>query len=321
MLPPPQPKISVIIPVYNVEEYLEECLESICNQTFKDIEIICVDDYSTDGSRAILERFAERDSRIRILDSTQKGVSFARNTGLDNARAEYIQFIDSDDYILPTMLETMYKTMCEHDVDAVVCGIVPLYEKGQEYRNKEHLNAYFERKNKHGKYEINRDILEYVTISLVIMLIKKSLLDDYSIRCIKYRLCEDQYVTRAYLSVSKNIFCLSDRFYYRRFHNDSIMDNIEKGDPRHIDFFYQTEEYFRFLHKHNLFEKHALYFWKYYISAIYTVMGTLERKDFPRLVNKVDKFILKYHHTMPEDDELAHSKVLLLHYLGYVSFA
>lgn len=313
----PPPKISVIVPVYNVESYLTQCLESICNQTLKDIEIICVDDYSSDGSRAIMEEFAQNDNRVRIVQSKKKGVSFARNTGLEHARAEYIQFIDSDDYILPTMCETMYTTMIEHDVDAVVCGVIPFFEKGQEYRNQEYIFDYFERKNKHGLYPVDGDILSYVMISVCIQLMKKSLLDAYDIRCLEHRLCEDQFVTRAYLSVSKNIFCLSDRFYMRRYRNGSIMDGIDKGDSRHIDYMYQQEHYFRFLHKHNLFERYAMYFWKYYVDSMYTVMNTIKEEDFPQFSKIVDRFLLKYYKTIPTNEELSMSKRLLLRYLGY----
>ena len=90
------PKISVIIPVYNVEKYLAECLTSVVNQTFKDIEIICVNDGSTDNSPKILKEFAQKDSRIKIINQENQGLSAARNTGLDVATGEYVSFIDSD---------------------------------------------------------------------------------------------------------------------------------------------------------------------------------------------------------------------------------
>ena len=93
------PEISIIIPVYNVEKYLDECLNSAANQTFENIEIICVNDGSTDGSLEILESHASKDKRIRIISQENKGVSSARNEGLDAARGKYIYFMDSDDYM------------------------------------------------------------------------------------------------------------------------------------------------------------------------------------------------------------------------------
>ena len=91
--------ISVIIPVYNVENYIEKCLNSIVNQTYNNLEIIIIDDGSTDNSIAIAEKIAENDKRIRIISQVNQGVSSARNLGLDNASGEYILFIDSDDWL------------------------------------------------------------------------------------------------------------------------------------------------------------------------------------------------------------------------------
>lgn len=101
-------KISVIIPVYNVEKYLRECLDSVVNQTFKDIEIICVDDGSTDKSLEILQEYKRKDDRFVILQQRHSGAGAARNYGLKLAEGKYIQFLDSDDYFEPTLLEELY---------------------------------------------------------------------------------------------------------------------------------------------------------------------------------------------------------------------
>ena len=94
-----QPKVSIIVPVYNVEEYLVKCLDSLVNQTLKEIEIICINDGSTDNSLEILNTYAQKDSRITIIDKKNEGVSAARNTGLNISKGEYIMFVDSDDYL------------------------------------------------------------------------------------------------------------------------------------------------------------------------------------------------------------------------------
>ena len=91
--------ITVIIPVYNVEKYLKECLESIINQTYKNLEIILIDDGSTDASGEICDEYSKRDNRIRVVHKANGGLSSARNLGLDIANGEYVTFIDSDDYI------------------------------------------------------------------------------------------------------------------------------------------------------------------------------------------------------------------------------
>ena len=98
------PKISVIVPIYNVEKYLAKCLDTILAQTFSDIEIICVNDGSTDNSRKILSEYAKKDSRIKIVDKKNGGLSSARNAGMKVAQGEFISFIDSDDWIDETLL-------------------------------------------------------------------------------------------------------------------------------------------------------------------------------------------------------------------------
>lgn len=116
-----QPKISVIIPVYNVEKYLPECLESILNQTFQGFEIICVDDGSTDRSLDILQEYKRKDDRFVILQQRHAGAGIARNHGLKLAEGKYIQFLDSDDYFEPTLLEEMYNHAEKFGADLTVC--------------------------------------------------------------------------------------------------------------------------------------------------------------------------------------------------------
>ncbi len=113
-------KISVIIPVYNAEKYLPRCLDSAINQTLQDIEIICVNDCSSDNSLSILEEYAKSDSRIKIINREKNGgISVARNTGMKNATGEYVGFMDNDDWIDNDYLEKMYKAAVENDVDIV----------------------------------------------------------------------------------------------------------------------------------------------------------------------------------------------------------
>ena len=114
-------KISVIIPVYNVEKYLRECLDSVINQTLKDIEIICVNDGSTDSSMAILQEYSSKDARIVIINQENMGVGKARNIAIDRATGQFVCFVDSDDYY-PTddILETLYNKAIENNVK--ICG-------------------------------------------------------------------------------------------------------------------------------------------------------------------------------------------------------
>ena len=115
-------KISVIVPVYNVEPYLPQCLDSLIEQTFNDIEIICVNDGSTDGSLNVLNHYAAKDSRIKVIDKPNGGVSSARNRGLDAAQGEYISFVDGDDWLKQNAYEEIISAVDKRNVDMAVFG-------------------------------------------------------------------------------------------------------------------------------------------------------------------------------------------------------
>lgn len=117
-----QPLISIIVPVYNTAPYLRRCISSILNQTYRNMEIICVNDGSTDGSDLILAEFAKNDLRVKAISMSNKGVASARNIGLAVATGEYIGFVDSDDYIDKNMYKTLAELMLNNDVDIVTCG-------------------------------------------------------------------------------------------------------------------------------------------------------------------------------------------------------
>lgn len=116
--------ISVIVPVYNSEKYLNRCIESIVNQTYKNLEIILVDDGSSDNCPQICDNWAEKDSRIKVIHKKNDGAASARNSGLDAATGEYIGFIDSDDYIDSNMYQIMLDQIIDNDADASRCGVV-----------------------------------------------------------------------------------------------------------------------------------------------------------------------------------------------------
>lgn len=113
-------KVSVILPVYNVSAYLRQCMDSVVNQTLRDIEIICVDDGSTDDSVDILKEYAQKDSRVKVIEQANAGAGAARNTGLGIAKGEYLSFLDSDDFFEPDMLEKAWSKAKEGDADFVV---------------------------------------------------------------------------------------------------------------------------------------------------------------------------------------------------------
>ena len=126
-------KVSVIVPVYNVEKYLKDCLNSVINQTLEDIEIICVNDGSTDNSLAILEDYAKKDSRIKIINQKNKGLSGARNTGMKHVQGEYVLFLDSDDWLNENALSELYWSHLDDNLDMLFFQTVDYYEEDGRY--------------------------------------------------------------------------------------------------------------------------------------------------------------------------------------------
>ena len=129
-MPCEKPLLSIIVPVYDVENYLQKCIDSILAQTFTDFELILVDDGSPDNCPALCDASAAKDARIRVLHQKNGGLSAARNAGLDVARGEWIGFVDSDDYIAPEMYETLYKAVQSTGADLALCDYVKVDETG-----------------------------------------------------------------------------------------------------------------------------------------------------------------------------------------------
>ncbi|MBR2705305.1 MAG: glycosyltransferase [Clostridia bacterium] len=134
--------ISIIIPVYNVKDYIRQCIDSVIKQTYKNIEIIIVDDQSNDGSGEICDEYKLIDNRIVVVHQAHQGLSSARNTGLDICKGKYICFVDSDDYILLDYIEKLYNAINNNDVKISICGISDLCKSGEmkssnmkEYKN------------------------------------------------------------------------------------------------------------------------------------------------------------------------------------------
>lgn len=134
--------VSIIVPVYNVEKYLEKCLDSLIDQTYRNLQIILVDDGSRDSSGTICDRYAAQDNRIQVIHKKQSGVSAARNTGLEAVKGSYICFADSDDWSDEKMIETMYENMVEEKAQISIIGYDMVWEDGR-CQKKSDENAYY----------------------------------------------------------------------------------------------------------------------------------------------------------------------------------
>ena len=146
--------VSIIVPIYNSEQYLERCINSLIKQTYKNIEIILIDDGSKDSSLSIIEKYAKQDCRIVYISKENSGVSSSRNDGIKIAKGKYISFVDSDDYIESNMIEDMYKALVEQNVDIVRCSVK---------ENNENISTIFANKKVDLKNNINSILYSYLT--------------------------------------------------------------------------------------------------------------------------------------------------------------
>ena len=128
------PVISVIVPAYNVEKYIRECLVSLVEQTFRDIEIVVVNDGSTDKTAQIIDEFARKDNRIKVITQENQGLSSARNRGIEQARGEYISFVDSDDWVDKDFLEKLYNTILKYNADISCASAIRKRKNSEKYR-------------------------------------------------------------------------------------------------------------------------------------------------------------------------------------------
>lgn len=227
-----QPLVSVLIPVYNVEEYLERCLDSVLNQSLTRIEVICVNDGSTDKSLEILKKYQENDSRVIIVSKENGGLPSARNAGIERARGEYIGFVDSDDYVQPDMFEKLYNTAKREKSDVVVCGanILPETPRASDWLYACLSPGY----RKYDKFDANMLFHDMtVTPFLWRTLIKKSLIDKYNLRLNEtIMIGEDKAFQCKVYPLAESITVIPDKLYnYFWCREGSLMNQTVYGDP------------------------------------------------------------------------------------------
>ncbi len=208
--------VSVIIPVYNVEPYLRKCIESVINQTYTNLEVILVDDGSPDKCPQICDEFASNDSRIIVIHKKNEGQGVARNVALDMCHGEYISFIDSDDYILPDMIETMVAAMMATDSDISICGLSP--DNGICIRK-----GYLPEKIKvyESSYELIKDYLttKYIFAGPCNKIYKRTIFDG--IRFPNIRAREDAYIMHELLGRAKRAVHVAKCLYVQYIRPDS----------------------------------------------------------------------------------------------------
>jgi len=219
-------KISIIIPIYNVEEYLEKCVDSVLNQTYKNLEIILVNDGSKDKSIDICKKYKSQDNRVTVIDKKNDGVWLARYDGITKATGEYISFIDSDDYIEKDYIEKLYSKSKENNYDIVVCGFKRIDDKTKK--------VYSNEMNKFGDLIISKDrnVEELISVntSLWNKLYKKELIDKLPNMKTKPKVLEDMmFLTLIYPYANKIAF-IDDLLYNYIVREKSAISSIKKDD-------------------------------------------------------------------------------------------
>lgn len=241
-------KVSIIIPVYNIEKYIERCLLSLLNQTLQEIEIICIDDGSTDKSGQIIDDYQEQyPNKIKAVHIENDGVANARNVGIELARGEYVGFVDGDDYVRYDMYESLYNKSQEEQADIVSSAYVSLFEKKSYIIHSGDMQYY-------GKsvYECPQ-LLTCDVSFLWNKIFSRSMIENYGLRFEKLRIFEDMlFVDKAFL-VANRISKVNEPFYYyRRVRLGSATNVFSK---KLFDLFDALEKLFEFYKEHNAFEQ------------------------------------------------------------------
>lgn len=206
--------VSIIIPIYNSEKYLFRCIKSLLDQTYTNLEIILINDGSTDNSKKICEDFANKDSRIRIINNKNEGVSIARNYGLASAKGDFISFVDSDDYVEPDYIKKMLLKLEEEKADIVYCSAIIEDDKGKQLRN-EYLKDELIDVN---KYDWNSPTAHCVVRGA---LFSKSIINNYKFDKNLY-VGEDTYFFAQCLKRARYVYCMKDGLYHYVIYNESL---------------------------------------------------------------------------------------------------
>lgn len=283
------PKLSIIIPVYNVEKYLPKCLGSILEQPFKDLEVICVNDGSTDGSLDVLQKIKKNDDRVVIIDKKNEGSGIARNIGLSTAQGEYVYFIDSDDWLEDDVLAKIIAKADELQTDILVFGGLSYYNgKGQNgaYSKNKLPKKYF------GKVvsakDIKKDIFKFPSTAWT-KLYRRSFLIKNEIKFQNIRAGQDQLPFFHSMITADRIAILPENIYcYQKNREGSVTSVKKKKSFSPIYVFYGIEE---MLEKTGMMEEYRDIFVNKYFSKATSWLGKFEADQKNEYFNEYLKLL------------------------------
>ena len=248
--PAKQPSVSIVVPVYNVAQYLVQCLESLVNQTLKDIEIIIVDDGSTDESGKICDRYAAQYPFIRLIHQNNAGLSAARKSGMAGVTGEYCGFCDSDDFVSPDFFEDLYLTAKKSNADIVQGGYTMYYSDHEQ-------TAYIDArtnaaiKNNNGNADKLRDVMLLCPSLIWRRIHKTSLLKKYNIEFDpSIRMAEDLHFSNQTILTANSFATADNAGYFYRQNREGRLTFV--GDVRMLDLYWQFDKLDKFITSNNL---------------------------------------------------------------------
>lgn len=256
-------KVSVIIPIYNVEKYIEECLLSAMHQTLNGIEIICVNDGTKDNAMEIVNRYAGEDSRIHVINKENGGLSSARNTGLQHASGEYVYFLDSDDYIAENMLEVLYQEAVKDDLDNIYFDAESFFENDEletthkQYRDYYRRPSMFEDVVSGPELFAKMENMHLFRPSACLQMPKRELLDRYHIRFYEGIVHEDNLFSLQVVMAAEKVKHMATPFYKRRVREDSIMTDGQEF-KRSYGYYVCISEFNKFLKQFEFQDKELI---------------------------------------------------------------
>ena len=293
------PKISIIIPVYNVAEYLPKCLDSILTQTLSDIEIICINDGSTDNSGDILQNYATKDNRIKIIKQNNQGISAARNAGLKIVQSEYVMFVDSDDYIAPDMAEKLYRTMETDKPDVVICSaecvnLLPKDASPDVIEWQSWLQPWFDEYVKPtGIYDVPKTI-KHEFISVVWnKLYKTDIIKNYKIEFPLGLIEEDEYWLWAYMIHCKKYAFINERLYFYVQRSGSIM-TTRNGNDKVLDILEIELRIYELVKKYAKIEDYQEILADWYIKTVKEILEYRKPQNLDALLEKIADYMQNY---------------------------
>ena len=247
--------ISIIVPVYNVEKYIHQCVDSVINQTYKNIEIILVDDGSPDNCGRICDEYAAKDSRIKVIHKANGGLSDARNHGIEAAKGDWLMFIDSDDWIEPDMAQKLLGAAKKEDADMAVCGVI-LFDETKEYTP----DYFCLSQGVFSPKDIFRKNIPTAFVIACNKLFNKSLFSTYCFEC--GRIHEDEIAAHHLIGKCNRIIAIEDKLYHYRQVSGSITKTVTH---KHIDVLYALYDRFEYYKSINYKESSDTvlnsYFW------------------------------------------------------------